>query len=500
MLQGTASSVGKSLLATAFCRIFKQDGYRVAPFKSQNMGLNSYVTDSGLEIGRAQAMQAEAAGLEPTVEMNPILLKPFSDQASQVVVMGKPVASMRGRDYYKKKEELWPLVDEAFLKLSQEHDIVVIEGAGGAAEINLRDKDLVNMGLALRLQAPVVLIGDIDRGGVFASLFGTCALLEPAERDLVKGVIINKFRGELSLLKSGLKRLEELLEKPVLGVVPHTSLNLDDEDSLAERLVRPASGQGLKIQVIRLPRTLNHTDFNPLELFAGVALSYIEKPGQLQAPDLLILPGSKNVMADLDTLRAHGWAEALKNYVASGGLLAGFGGGFQMLGEKIMDPELLEGGAKERAGFGFLPLKTTITAARTARQVEALWQYDDEDYFAGLKGPEVLNAYENHATVSSYTGAIHPLFNKSTGFSEGAVDERGHVFGTNLHGLFDNLAWTTKFLNNLARRRGLSLVQELPAGSYRAHKEKEYDKLADVVRASVDMEQIYKIALQKQAK
>jgi adenosylcobyric acid synthase len=493
MFQGTASSVGKSLLTAAFCRIFRQDGYSVAPFKSQNMALNSYVTADGLEMGRAQVMQAEAAGLDPVVEMNPILLKPTSDRGSQLIVMGRPVANMEATVYYKKKEELLPVIDRAYARLKSEFDIVVIEGAGSPAEINLRDKDLVNMGLALRINAPVILIGDIDRGGVFASLYGTCSLLEREEKELLKGVIINKFRGEISLLENGLKRLEALISKPVLGVVPLVQLNLDDEDSLTERFNKPEAKKGLKIQVVRLPHISNFTDFNPLELFEDVTLSYIREPHELDSPDMLILPGSKNTIEDLHHLQQKGWGKVLKEYTAGGGLLAGICGGFQMLGTKIADPEQIESSRLEISGLGFFPVETVIAPDKSTRRVEATWQYSDRGYFAGMKGNELLTGYEIHMGQTSFSQVVHPLYVNTTGQWEGALSEKGNVFGTYLHGLFDNLRWTNRLLNNLRKRRGFPRLKDIPIANYRDHKEKEYDKLAAVVRKSIDIEQVYTI-------
>jgi adenosylcobyric acid synthase len=493
MLQGTASSVGKSLLCAALCRIFRQDGYRVAPFKSQNMALNSYVTEDGLEMGRAQVMQAEAAGIEPLVEMNPILLKPTSDRGSQVVVMGRPVGNMEAMDYLGWREKLLPVIDKAFEKLYDQSDLVVIEGAGSPAEINLRENDLVNMGLARRLQSPVLLVGDIDRGGVFASLYGTAALLEEDDRNLLRGLIINKFRGDREVLEPGLKELSSLVGLPVLGVIPYMLLNLDDEDSVSERLKGRSGGKGLSVQVILPPRLANFTDFNPLELFEDVTLSYIRKPSELASPDMLILPGSKNTIGDLLYLRKAGWEEALKEYIHSGGLLMGICGGFQMLGEKICDPEEVEGTVPEAPGFGLLPLSTVMASEKSTRRVEATWLYRDNNFFQEMTGEEKVQGYEIHMGRTDYGPLQQPLFIYSEGRKEGVVSDDGHVFGTYLHGIFDNLTWTARLLNGLRRRRGLPLRGNLSYSSYREFKEKEYDRLADTVRENLDLEKIYEI-------
>jgi adenosylcobyric acid synthase len=493
MIQGTASSVGKSLLCAALCRILKQDGYKVAPFKSQNMALNSYVTYDGLEMGRAQVMQAEAAGIEPLVEMNPVLLKPTSDQGSQVVVMGRPTGNMGAFEYLNWKENLWPVIDEAYHKLRNNYDLIVIEGAGSPAEINLKESDLVNMGLAKRLKAPVLLVGDIDRGGVFASLYGTVALLEEDERALLKGVIINKFRGDPKVLEPGLEALEKLIDLPVLGVVPMLKLQLDDEDSVTERFTRRTGRGDLKVQVLLLPRISNFTDFNPFELFDDLSLSYIRSVSELEDPDLLILPGSKNTIEDLLFLREKGWEEPLRRYVAGGGLLIGICGGFQMLGRRILDPHRVESSLPEIEGLGFLDFETVMEKEKSTRQVEALWRYHDQRYFSQQKDEVLLKGYEIHMGRTDYGSVEHPLFVRTTGRGDGAINAAGNVFGTYLHGLFDNLTWTANLLNALRRRRKLPEKSNLLPATYLEYKEREYDHLADVVRESLDLEKLMQI-------
>ena len=354
MIQGTASNAGKSLLCAGLCRIFAQDGYRVAPFKSQNMALNSAITAEGFEIGRAQYVQAMAAGILPSVDMNPVLLKPTSHVGSQVIVSGVPRATLSAREYYQYKKALRPEIEAAYRRLSADNDIIVIEGAGSPAEINLRDDDFVNMGMAKIAAAPVLLCGDIDRGGVFASLYGTVKLLEAEEQDRIKGLIINKFRGDVEILRPGLGTLEELTGKPVLGVVPMLQVDIDDEDSLSSRLRRGGQVGLIDIAVIRLPRLSNFTDFNPLERMEQVSLRYVDDPRDLGTPDLVILPGTKNTLDDLKWLRQNGLEAKLLQHAGAGGALLGICGGYQMLGEAISDPEGVEGGGTLR-GLGLLP-------------------------------------------------------------------------------------------------------------------------------------------------
>ncbi len=496
MVQGTASSVGKSILCAAFCRILKQDGLSAVPFKSQNMALNSFVTADGFEMGRAQVAQAEAAGIAPKVEMNPVLLKPTSDQGSQVIVMGRPVGNMAAMDYLQWKEKLLPVIDKAFETLSSNHDVVIIEGAGSPAEINLRENDLVNMGLACRLNAPVLLAGDIDRGGVFASIYGTVALLEQRERGLLKGVIINKFRGDLKVLEPGLRQLEQLINKPVLGVIPYMSLNLDDEDSVTDRFNNRSDDRALKVQVILLPRISNFTDFNPLELHDDVNLTYIREPQELNSPDLLIIPGSKNTIEDLLHLQKRGWENVLKNYVGRGGLLLGICGGFQMLGQRILDPRGVESTSPEVKGFNFLSMETVMAAEKSTRQVEAFWRYRDNGLFSAMGKEERLVGYEIHMGITDYREVNHPIYVSTTGQWEGAVNEKGNVFGTYLHGLFDSFSWTNNLLNSLRRRKGLPSKSSISAKTYQEYKENEYNRLADTVRENLDMDQVYKIIKQ----
>jgi len=348
MVQGTMSGAGKSLLCAALCRIFAQDGYRAAPFKSQNMALNSHVTRDGLEMGRAQAVQAQAAGVEPDVRMNPVLLKPSSDTGSQVIVLGEVRGHMSAAEYFRYKRQLFPEVLAAYDSLAAEHDVIVIEGAGSPAEINLRADDIVNMGLALRVGAPVLLAGDIDRGGVFAQLYGTVALLQPEERERIAGLVINKFRGDLEILRPGLSLLEEKTGKRVLGVVPYLKVDVDDEDSLAPCLGREEAHKPLDAAVIRLPRISNFTDFAPFERYENVSLRYVAGPRDLHQPDLILLPGTKSTISDLRWLRQCGLEAAVLKAASAGTPVMGICGGYQMLGRTIRDPEGVEGGGGRR--------------------------------------------------------------------------------------------------------------------------------------------------------
>ncbi len=491
MFQGTASSVGKSLLAAAFCRIFYQDGYRVTPFKSQNMALNSFITEAGFEMGRAQVFQAEAAGLKPRVEMNPILLKPTTDVGSQVIVMGKVMRNMAASEYFKYKNQLAELVQQTYNQLAAEFDLVVIEGAGSPAEINLKHRDIVNMGMAKMAEAPVILIGDIDRGGVFASLYGTVELLEPEERSMIKGIIINKFRGDLKLLESGLTQLEELVNIPVLGVVPYLQVQIDDEDSVTERFWQRKSGTGLQVQVVLLPHISNFTDFTPLELEEDLELSYVRRPEELEDPDLLIIPGSKNTIEDRLFLQKVGWDGPIRQYVKDGGLLIGICGGYQILGRMLHDPEHTESSFDSIPGLGILDLETRMAPIKTTRQISGVWNYEDTGYFTRMKGIPITG-YEIHmGQTIARSGVVSPISLESSE-QDGCVNSQGNVLGTYLHGIFENLNWTRQLMNNLRGKRGLRLKEDWTK-SYQELKDAEYDKLAEHVRTHVDLERIYQI-------
>lgn len=368
MVQGTMSNSGKSFLTAGLCRVFMQDGYKVAPFKSQNMALNSYITKDGLEIGRAQAMQAEACGIEPTVDMNPILLKPTSHVGSQVIVNGEVRGNMKAMDYYRDKIQLKADVINAYNRLSQEYDIIVIEGAGSPAEINLRENDIVNMGMAKMAGAPVLLVGDIDRGGVFAALYGTVKLLEEDEQQMIKGLVINKFRGDVEILKPGLGMIEDRLSIPVVGVVPLEPLDIDDEDSLSDRLGQTQKGAGVDVAVIHLPHISNFTDFSVFERMEGVSLRYVQKAGMLGDPDLILLPGTKNTMDDLQWMRESGMEALILRQAEKKTPVIGICGGFQMLGKDLEDPYGVEHGGSMR-GMGLLDMRTVFREAKTRTQI-----------------------------------------------------------------------------------------------------------------------------------
>lgn len=476
MVQGTMSNAGKSLLVGGLCRVFYQDGYKVCPFKSQNMALNSFITEDGLEMGRAQVMQAEASGIKPRADMNPILLKPTTDVGSQVIVNGKSIGNMSAVDYFAYKKNLIPDIKQAYERLEDEFDIIVIEGAGSPAEINLKENDIVNMGLAEALDAPVLLVGDIDRGGVFAQLLGTMELLEPSERNRVEGLVINKFRGDKSILDPGIISLEKLSGKPVLGTVPYMTLSIDDEDSLSSRLDAKAEGL-IDVAVIRLPKISNFTDLHALELQPGVGVRYVSSVGELKNPDMIVLPGTKNTIADLKWLRESGLEAMIKKKEASGVPVFGICGGYQILCEQISDPLGVEGGG-EIEGLGLLPGKTILEEEKTTTQtVVTLGQV--EGIFACLSGLEVTG-YEIHMGRTEGDTA------------EGSrLHNRGNVYGTYLHGFFDEGEIAYRIVDALAKEKGVDLSGE--AVDFEAMKNREYDKLADGIRASFDMKKIYEI-------
>lgn len=480
MVQGTMSGVGKSLLCTALCRIFAQDGYRTAPFKSQNMALNSYVTQDGLEMGRAQAVQAQAAGVEPDVRMNPILLKPSSDTGSQVILLGEVLGQMPAVEYFRQKRKLLPDILAAYESLAAQYDIIVIEGAGSPAEINLKADDIVNMGLAELVDAPVLLAGDIDRGGVFAQLYGTVALLEPQERARIGGLIINKFRGDAALLRPGLTMLEEKTGLPVLGVVPYLPVDLDDEDSLAPRLTQRQGRKALDVAVLRLPHISNFTDFAPLEAHPLMGVRYVQAARDMGTPDLLILPGTKSTLDDLLWLRKQGFEGSILNCAAAGTPVLGVCGGYQMLGGRLSDPEGTEGiPGRSLEGLSLLPVDTVFTAQKTRTRVRATVQTQP------LAGAE-LEAYEIHTGRTTVAGEAFARF--SDGQPEGCA--RGNVFGTYLHGLFDSGALTDRLVKLLCQRKGVEMEQ-IPVLSHGDYQEEQFDKLAEGVRASLDMAAIY---------
>ena len=473
MIQGTMSNAGKSLLCAALCRIFVQDGFRTAPFKSQNMALNSYITDEGLEMGRAQVVQAEAAGIKPSVLMNPILLKPTTDVGSQVIVNGEVRGNMRAAEYFRYKKALIPDILAAYHKLEEAYDIIVIEGAGSPAEINLKTTDIVNMGMAEMADAPVLLVGDIDRGGVFAQLYGTVALLEPRERARIKATVINKFRGDVSILQSGLDMLRELVGVPCAGVVPYVNVDIDDEDSLSARLSNGGKRE-IDIAVVRLPRISNFTDFAPFERYENVSLRYVSSVRELGAPDLVILPGTKSTISDLMWLRESGFEAAVKKLASRGTPVFGICGGFQMLGRTISDPEGTEGGGTI-AGMGLLDMETVFCREKTRLQTSGFLNAV-EGIFADLGGMEYAG-YEIHMGRST---AAETLIS------------RGNIYGSYVHGLFDADGIADGIIRALCKKKGIAFDAAV-AFDGKAYREAQYDKLATAVRGALDMKLIYDI-------
>ena len=481
MVQGTMSGAGKSLLCAALCRIFAQDGYRVAPFKSQNMALNSFVTRDGLDMGRAQVVQAQAAGVEPDVRMNPILLKPSSDTGSQVIVGGEVRGQMSAAAYFKMKRQLIPEILAAFDSLSAEADIIVIEGAGSPAEINLKADDIVNMGLAKLVDAPVLLAGDLDRGGVFAQLYGTVALLEPEERARIAGLVINKFRGDVDILRPGLAMLEEKTGLPVLGVVPYLHVEIEDEDSLSERLNVRDAVKPLDVAVIRLPHISNFTDFIPLEQHELLGVRYVQRARELGAPDLVILPGTKNTMEDLLWLRQSGLEAAVRRLAQAQTPVLGVCGGYQMLGQTLDDPAGTESGKPmSLAGLGLLPTRTTFDAQKRRTQVRAVALGAP---FAGAR----MTGYEIHNGRTTVNG--EPFCRLADGTPEGCVCK--NVFGTYLHGLFDSGELTQALVKLLCARKGISPRETRPT-SMAEYRQAQFDLLADGVRKALDMGAVYR--------
>ena len=484
------SNAGKSFLAAGLCRIFKQDGLKTAPFKSQNMALNSYITKDGLEMGRAQVMQAEAAGIEPEAAMNPILLKPTSNMGAQLIVNGEVRGNYPASEYFKMKKSLIPDIMDAYNSLASRYDVIVVEGAGSPAEINLRENDIVNMGLAEMLDAPVLLAGDIDRGGVFAQLYGTAALLTEAERRRIRAFVINKFRGDKEILKPGLAMLYERIQIPFAGVIPYMDVDVDDEDSLSERLTgKCGSGPLLdrsgheafaKVTVVKLPRISNFTDFNSLERLPGIALSYVSRPEELTGSDLIIIPGTKNTMGDLKWIRQNGLEAVITRMAGKGTPVIGVCGGFQMLGMSLDDPYGVEEGGTMR-GMELLSIRTIFAEKKTRTRVTGT-------------GETIRDGGRNFSEIccSDGTGG-HTADTKE----DGCVYK--NVFGTYVHGVFDTEEMQTAVRNFLAKQKGVR-PEEYESGatfSMAKYKEEQYDKMAKIIRENLDMDMIYRILERK---
>lgn len=488
MVQGTASSVGKSILVTALCRIFKQDGYSVCPYKSQNMSLNSYITLDGKEMGRAQVLQAYAAGLEPQVFMNPILLKPTSDKKCQIVFNGEVYGNSNAKEYHNLKVEFKDELKNQFQDLENNFDIIVMEGAGSPAEINLRENDIVNMGMAELVDAPVILVGDIDKGGVFASLVGTLMLLSDAERERVKGTIINKFRGDIGLLEPGIKMLEDISKKQCLGVVPHFTLALEDEDGAVE-LNKQVTNK-IDIAVIKLPHISNFTDFDALSCEEDISLRYITNVKEFKNPDLLIIPGTKNTLGDLQALKSSGLSEKILEYSKDGEII-GICGGYQILGKTLEDPMGVETNLKVMEGLGLLDTKTVFEEKKVTTRVE------------GTIGSEVLPeaernielyGYEIHMGKTTLGEGATPLVkiskknNDFEDYFDGAINKKGNILGTYIHGIFDGVNFRQYIVNKLRTKKGIEAKKSM---EYESLRDKELDRLADIVRKSLDMDKIY---------
>lgn len=482
MIQGTMSSAGKSLITAGLCRIFHQDGIPVAPFKSQNMALNSYITGEGLEMGRAQVVQAQAACTEPSVLMNPILLKPCSDMGSQVIVNGEVVGTMMATEYYIYRPRLRGVIRQAFDKLCEKYELIVIEGAGSPAEINLNQDDLVNMGIAEMFDAPVLLVADIDRGGVFAQIYGTIMLLPEDQRSRIRGVIINKFRGDVEILKPGLDMIENLTGVPVLGVVPYLYLDIDDEDSViqkADNLHKP-----IEIAVIQFPRISNATDFNPLTRLPSVHVKYVRRISDFSDPDMIILPGTKSTMADLEWMRQNGLEALVKKAAAAGKPILGICGGYQMLGSVISYPNGVERGG-QMTGLGLLPIKTVFEPTKTRLQSKGTVCVKG-GIFSDLSGTSFAG-YQIHMGTSKRENGTAAFCSLSDGSEDGAVFQ--NIAGTYIHGLFDGD--TASALEKLLlARKGISPSNLPQATDAEAFLQSQYDRLAAELRKSLDMERI----------
>ena len=503
MMMGTSSHVGKSILTTALCRIFRQEGRRVVPFKAQNMALNSYVTKDGLEMGRAQVAQAEAAGLEPFVDMNPVLLKPTGNSCSQVVLMGKPVGNMTAKEYHQGYSlKAFSAVKEALARLDAEYETVVIEGAGSPAEVNLKANDIVNMRVAKYLNAPVLLIADVDRGGALASLVGTLELLEEDERVLVKGLVVNKFRGDISLFTPAVEFLEKKTGKPVLGVIPHIEeMGIDDEDSVSlEDKAERAEEKELNLAVIRTPKISNFTDFDSLESEPDVALRYVHEAAALGTPDLILLPGSKNTSEDMRWLEKTGLASKIREAHEKGTAVIGICGGYQMLGKRILDPHHTESSFDSTDGLGLLGLQTTFHENKLTSQVVASAR--DFSFLGKRISVDDIKGYEIHMGTTEFLcdRDSHPLCVKERrgevcDAAEGTVNEEENVFGTYIHGFFDHDGLRRAILNALREKKGLPALAVM-RNRYR-EKEESYDRLAAVVRAHLDMDKLREIMGEK---
>lgn len=471
MVLGTCSNAGKSLIAAGICRILKNRGYKVAPYKSQNMALNSFITEDGLEMGRAQVVQAEAAGVKPDVRMNPILLKPNSDTGSQIILHGEVYGNYTAALYYEEKEFFEREAVKALEELEKDFDYIIMEGAGSASEINLKSKDIVNMGLAKKVDAPVIIVGDIDRGGVFGALAGTMLLFDDEERELVKGVIINKFRGNIDILKPGLEMIEDIIKRPVLGVVPYMEVDIDDEDSLSMKEKGSKVSGLIDIVVIRTPRISNFTDFNAFEQFEGVGVRYVKSPREIGDPDMIIIPGTKSTMGDLKWLRETGMETRIQKHASKGKPVFGICGGYQMLGQYLKDEHGVEGGG-EMKGIGLLPHSTEFSENKTRKsQIGKLANVNG--IFKGLSGME-YEGYEIHMGISPGFGNI--------------INEE-NIYGTYIHGIFDRSEISTEIINSLMKSKGIEISHK-DVIDMDKYKEKQYEILAENLEKAIDVDKL----------
>ncbi|HOV78677.1 MAG TPA: cobyric acid synthase [Bacillota bacterium] len=502
MIQGTASHVGKSVLVAALCRIFLQDGYKVAPFKSQNMALNSFVTKEGGEMGRAQVVQAEAAGLEPSVDMNPLLLKPTGQSSSQVIVLGKPVGNLSAVQYHREyAPKALKIIEEALSRLRSAYDIVVIEGAGSPAEVNLQDKEIVNMRIARMADAPVLLVADIDKGGALAAVVGTLELISPTDRERVAGILINKFRGELQLFRPAIDFLEKKTEKRVLGVVPYFhGLRIQEEDTVSEdrdRAEQVEENGWVEIAVVHLPHISNFTDFDPLESEPDVKLHYVGNGRRLGNPDLIILPGSKNTIGDLAFLNRSGLSAQIIECSRRGVPVIGICGGFQMLGRELNDPLHMESEIPRVEGMGLLDVTTIFAADKVTTQVEA--EVAGAGLFLSGFPSQRIKGYEIHMGRTELHSGAKPAFTilvrsgKKVFFPDGAVSMDGLVFGTYIHGIFDNDEFRRHIVNTLRKKKGLETLKSTSSITTSEQRHRDFEKLAAIVRGSLDMARIYEI-------
>lgn len=486
MVWGTASGVGKSVLVSALCRIFLRRGLRVCPFKAQNMSLNSYVTLDGGEIARAQVVQAQASALEPDVDMNPVLLKPSSDCRAQVIVRGRPIGKYSALQYKNLKSKIWGAVTDSLERLRNEYDLVIMEGAGSPAEINLASHDIANLKIADYAQSPVLLAGDIDKGGVFASIYGTIALLPQKTRCLVKGLIINKFRGDKRLLKNGLDYIEKATGKKVCGVIPYfNNILIPEEDSANIRDKKSAPGQSLKIAVLRLPHISNFTDFDSLAYENDVALKYVQAKEEWEDADMLIIPGSKSTLGDARYLHNSGLTQAIRLFYQKGGFIFGVCGGFQILGVKMVDPLSVESDLKEIEGIGLLKAQTSFGKEKILRRARGRLLNKDIE----------VSGYEIHHGITSRLNGQKALFrlkdSSGKSYSDGAVSNDGRVWGSYLHGVFDQPGFRNFILNKLRAKKGLPLKGRASGVNLEA----EFEKLADLVEKNLDMKWLGKVVL-----